>query len=324
LKSLKAAFVFFFISGWLFFSSAPVLAAQASTTVICANSGGEQRSFQIGWNNSNQFFEGKGYIPTLFCTGGFAQNGFNTYISDNLSDSSLGYYNGVSPTPVEPTPEPAPTPTLTPTPTPTSEPTPTPTPTPEPTPTPTPESTPTPEPTPTPTPTPEPTPTPTPEPTPVPAPVVVSPPVTIPDPIILPEPEPVIIPEPEPVIVTEPEPVVIPEPEPIIVPEIETPITPTPNPTELPVEEETTNLENEVVLTASVVAALELFNNPVELFTTIFSDPSQALIAFSNIGADMSDEVREEAQQIVITAIIVGQIATQAAAGAIMATRRNQ
>jgi hypothetical protein len=158
----------------------------------------------------------------------------------------------------------------------------------------------------------------------VPTPVVVSPPVTIPDPIILPEPEPVIIPEPEPVVVPEPEPVVIPEPEPIIIPEIETPITLTPNPTELPVEEETTNLENEVVLTASVVAALELFNNPVELFTTIFSDPSQALIAFSNIGADMSDEVREEAQQIVITAIIVGQIATQAAAGAIMATRRNQ
>jgi hypothetical protein len=110
LKSLKAAFVFFFISGWLFLSSAPVLAAQASTTVICANSGGEQRSFQIGWNNSNQFFDGKGYIPTLFCTGGFAQNGFNTYISDNLSDSSLGYYNGVPPTPVEPTPTPTPTP----------------------------------------------------------------------------------------------------------------------------------------------------------------------------------------------------------------------
>ena len=150
----------------------------------------------------------------------------------------------------------------------------------------------------------------------MPTPVVVPQPVTIPDPIILPEPEPVVVPEPEPVVV--------PEPEPIVIPEIETPITPTPNPTELPVEEETTNLENEVVLTASVVAALELFNNPVELFTTIFSDPSQALVAFSNIGADMSDEVREEAQQIVITAIIVGQIATQAAAGAIMATRRNQ
>jgi hypothetical protein len=91
----------------------------------------------------------------------------------------------------------------------------------------------------------------------------------------------------------------------------------------LPVEKETTNLENQVVLTASVVAALELFNNPVELFTTIFTDPSQALVAFSNIGADMSDEVREEAQKIVIAAIIVGQIATQAAAGAVLATRRN-
>ena len=164
---------------------------------------------------------------------------------------------------------------------------------------------------------------------PVPVPV----PIIIPDPIIIPEPEPVVVPEPEPVVVPEPEPVVVPEPEPepepepVVVPEPEPEpeptVTPILSPTELPVEEETTNLENQVVLTASVVAALELFNNPVELFTTIFTDPSQALVAFSNIGADMSDEVREEAQQIVITAIIVGQIATQAAAGAVLATRRN-
>jgi hypothetical protein len=39
----------------------------------------------------------------------------------------------------------------------------------------------------------------------------------------------------------------------------------------------------------------------------IFSDPGKALKAFLNVGADMSPEVRETAEDIVVITIIVGQ-----------------
>jgi hypothetical protein len=79
-------------------------------------------------------------------------------------------------------------------------------------------------------------------------------------------------------------------------------------------------LENGVVLTAEVVIAIQLLENPAELLATIFTDPSQALMAISNIGADMSDEVREESEKVVLSAIIAGGIATQAAAVAAATT----
>jgi len=75
-------------------------------------------------------------------------------------------------------------------------------------------------------------------------------------------------------------------------------------------------LENGVVLTADVVVALQLLENPAELLAEIFSDPGEVLTALSNIGADLAPEVREDAEKVVISAIIAGNIATQAAAGA--------
>jgi len=82
-------------------------------------------------------------------------------------------------------------------------------------------------------------------------------------------------------------------------------------PPDTPVE-----LENGVILTAEVVIALELLENPAELLAELFTDPGQVLTALSNIGADMSPEVREESEKVVLSAIIAGNIATQAAAGA--------
>jgi hypothetical protein len=70
-------------------------------------------------------------------------------------------------------------------------------------------------------------------------------------------------------------------------------------PPETPVE-----LENGVILTAEIADALELFENPME----IFADPGKALKAFLNVGADMSPEVRETAEDIVVVTIIVGQL----------------
>lgn len=195
-------------------------------------------------------------------------------------------------------------PTPTPTPSP-SETTQTPTPEPTPTPTETPSPTPTPEPTPSETPTPEPSPTPesTPEPTPTETPT--------PEPQAPPQPQPESTPTPTPEVTTEPEPepeVEIPTPEPTVEEEVVVPIEPT-IPEEEPLSEE-------------VVAALQLFDNPSELFSAIFTDPGQVLTALGNIGADMSDPVREKAQETIVAAVIVGQISANAAVSASLSTRK--
>ena len=189
-----------------------------------------------------------------------------------------------------------------------------------------------------PTPLPEPTPEPTPEPEPEPEPV----------PEVEPEPEPEPVPEVEPEPETEPElPVVEPEPE--VVPE--PPVEEEPEPLEVdpveeveqvepPVEEEEEDttpevvvltsdtdlsqlppntpvqLENGVVLTAEVVVALQLLEDPIALLGELFSNPAEVFTALSNIGADMSPEVRERSEDVVVAAVIVGNIATQAAASA--------
>jgi hypothetical protein len=82
-------------------------------------------------------------------------------------------------------------------------------------------------------------------------------------------------------------------------------------PADTPIE-----LANGVVLTAGVVAALELFDNPAELISEIFTNPAQVLTALSNIGADMSEEERKESTETILAAVIVGQIATQSAVAA--------
>ena len=206
-------------------------------------------------------------------------------------------------------------------------------------------------------PTPEPQPEPLPEP-----PVEPEPEVMLPDPDLEPEPE-VVTPEPEPEepeVPVEPEPEIdepVDEPE-IVEPEVpaepEEPIdepveeeepepvqpeppvvTPEPTIPEVVVLSESTDLSvlppdtpvelpNGVVLTAEVVIALTLLENPAELFAELFTDPALVLTALSNIGADMSPEVREQSEKVVIAAVIAGNIATHAAAAASLAAyRRN-
>ena len=329
-------------------------AETAWTTVICGANGGNQQSFQVGWDNSNQFFANKGYIPRLYCEGGYAGN-YRIYISDTLNNSSLGYFNGIvtdpsGPTPSEPTPSPSPSETATATPQPT--------PSASATPTPSPSNTPEPEPSPsatsdtstsqssgqetqtsqteTPTVTPEPTDTSTtstdtatiiapvdgstatsqPEPV-VPIPPVV--PVVVPDPVE----EPVVVPEdeeplPEPEIIDEVTPEEAPEPETEPEEEVEEEVIPEPE------IEETVTLDNGVVLTQEQAVAVALLQDPTALLQELFTDPAAALAALSQVGADMSPEVREESEKVIISAVIAGNIATQAAAsaGAIAALRR--
>ena len=75
-------------------------------------------------------------------------------------------------------------------------------------------------------------------------------------------------------------------------------------------------LENGVVITAEIADAFESLANPAELLGDLFSDPEKVLTALTNLGADMSEEVRETGQEVVVAAVIVGQIAAQAAAAA--------
>jgi hypothetical protein len=266
-------------------------AEQALTSVTCADPQGNEQEFQIGWDNSNSFFEGKGYIPRLYCEGGFAQP-YTTYISDTLpTDSPLGYYAGIVPTPepsplpsetIEPSLEPTPLPTLEPSPTPTLEPSPTPTlepsleptltPSPEPTPEPTPESSQSPEPLPSPTPT-----------QPSLEPVVPEAPTLEPTPIQTPEPEPT---QPQELPTLLPEPSAEPSP---------TPIEPSPVPSPIP------SLNPEAV-TLEVPTQLMAIPGIEEL--------AKAAEAIMNIGSDMTPEQREESQSVVIGAVLVGQIAT--------------
>ena len=163
---------------------------------------------------------------------------------------------------------------------------------------------------------------PTPEPEPEPEPEVV-PPAPEPKPEPKPEPVPVVVVQPEPPVAshnaTSEERQIVAEAlveqsngAPITAQSIqEAGITVQDLPPDTPVE-----LDNGVVLVAEVVVAIQLLENPAELLSAVFTDPSQALMAISNIGADMSDEVREESEKVVVSAIIAGGIATQAAATA--------
>jgi len=265
----------------------------------------------------------------------------------------------------ESSPSPSPLETLEPSPTPTQEPSataspivvepPAPSPVPQPAPAPAPEPVPQPAPVPAPAPVviPDPVPVVQPEPAPEPAPeppaVEPEPPVVAPEPPVVapeppapapepapelapvpvePAPEPAPVPvEPAPVPAPEPIPAPVPvaEPAPAIAPSYENPVAigsvdVATLPPDTPVE-----LENGVILTAEVVVALTLLENPSELISAIFTDPGQALMALANVGADMSPEVREKAQNTVLASIIAGGIATQSAvtAAGAAAYRRN-
>ena len=261
--------------------SAELGIVQASIT--CANLGGETKTFQTGWNPANNYFEGKGDIARLFCEGGHAGAAWTIYVSDTLDpDDPRRYFNGIVPTPTptpEPTiePEPSPTPSMEPEPTPTLTLTPEPTIDPIPTPEPTIDPIPTPvEPTQTP-----PTPEPSPEPTQSSPPPVE--PETSPTPTPTQTPEPTSEPTPSPT----PTPSIEPSPTSII--SAPTEIEPTPTPTNT----QEVSIELSPAL-AAIPGALQLV---------------AAAEAIMNIGADMTDEQRDEAQGVAVAAIIVTQLA---------------
>jgi len=308
-KLFRLGIVLFLIGSFTVLSPRSAFAEQAWTTIVCANTEDVQSEFNVGWDNTNQYFSDKGEIPRHFCEGGFAGQ-YTMYISDGLEpDSPLRWYYGIAPTP-EPTIEPSPTPTTTP------------------------EVTQTPEPTPVPSQidvvlVPE---VPVSSETPLEA--VIEPPAPIEEPIVEPEPE-IIEPEPEPIV----EPEVVPEvvqDEPtaeevtqeVIDDALERELVADALIEEFAGEaitfealeesgldyedlppEQPVMLENGVVLTAEVADAIEIFDNTTELLNVILTDPGKALKAISNIGVDMTPQSRETSQNVVVSAVIVGQLA---------------
>ena len=255
-----------------------------------------------------------------------------------------------------PSPEPSPTPEPTPSPEPTPEPTPTPSPdsggSPEPTP---PQPEPTPEPQPQPWPQPEPSPEPAPPQPPTEEPSTpVEPETPEPGPSDNPEepssPEPEVTPEPvAPSPTPDPTPET-PEPGPTVDPEP----TPNPEPSVPPVTELIEDLSTVDPTTLSEAQVEQLIEAALETFETaepgspeyeaaldalliaaqaddVVLDEAIAAIplignvagaavevfnAIGNAGADMSPQVREQSEKVVIAAVIVGQIAMTATAAA--------
>lgn len=104
-----------------------------------------------------------------------------------------------------------------------------------------------------------------------------------------------------------------PEPEPEVVETSTTPVIVTPTiPVDVPVTPivDVVILDNGVVLTPEVAEALQLFDDPTQLLSEVFTDPAQVLTAIANIGADMTPKAREKAQKVVVAAIIAGNIVT--------------
>jgi len=335
MKRLRLAVTALLVGGFMYVTPTPAYAEQALAQVTCGRNDGTERTFSIGWDNANQFFNGRGDIARLYCEGGFS-NGYPIYVRDNLpADSPLRWFNGVAPV-LEPSPEPIPSiePSLNPEPTPTPEPSQTATPTPEPTDT----LLPTPEPTIEATQAPEPTPTPEPVVEPAPEPIV---PDVEPEPVIeptqiAPNLEPDLVPEPEVVqedvqvptveeltqeviddaladgVLTDDERELVADAlleefagEPITFEALqEAGLDYEDLPPETPV-----TLENGVVLSAEVADALEIFESGAEVLATILENPAKALKALVSIGADMTEEEREVSQNTVVAAVVVTQVA---------------
>jgi hypothetical protein len=279
LRIISVGFLLFF----MVWQPIPAYAAQASAIVTCQDPAGTTQEFRIGWNNENDYFLDKGNIAQHYCEGGFAGQftGFVSVVSldGGELDSALLYHPGYSPTP-SPNPEPSPTPS--------PEDSPSPVPTPnqvEPTPEPSVE------------PSLEPSVEPTPEPTPQPSPE----PIVEPEPVVEPTPEPVIEPTPTPEPTVEP----TPEPQPTLnspVSPVE-PITPETSPSPTPTPENTPTPIVEPEPEQSLVESI------AELPQLALEQVAKLVENLRSIGSDMSPEVREQSQQVIVASVIVTQVA---------------
>ena len=69
---------------------------------------------------------------------------------------------------------------------------------------------------------------------------------------------------------------------------------------------------NDVIISAVIADALQLLESPAEILSAVFESPAELIFALGNLGADMSEEEREEATKTIVAATIVGNIAVTA------------
>ena len=83
-----------------------------------------------------------------------------------------------------------------------------------------------------------------------------------------------------------------------------------------PVDVRTDENGNAVVITAEVAAQVELLQNPAALLEEAFTNPAAAFAALGAIGADMSEEEREEATDMVVATVVAAGAAINAVGAA--------
>ena len=85
-------------------------------------------------------------------------------------------------------------------------------------------------------------------------------------------------------------------------------------PAETPVEIRADENGNALIITAEVAANIELVQDAGALLEAAFTDPGAALAALGSIGADMTEEEREEATDMVVATVVATGAAINAAA----------
>ena len=78
-----------------------------------------------------------------------------------------------------------------------------------------------------------------------------------------------------------------------------------------PVEVREDENGNEVIISAVIADALELLESPAEMLVAIFESPAQLVFALGNLGADMSEEERDEATKTVVAATLLETLPQQ-------------
>jgi len=87
-------------------------------------------------------------------------------------------------------------------------------------------------------------------------------------------------------------------------------------PPETPIELRTDESGNPLVITAEVAAQVELVQDPGALLEAALTDPGAALAALGSIGADMTEEEREEATDMVVATVVAAGAALNAVGAA--------
>jgi outer membrane biosynthesis protein TonB len=105
-KSLRVILVGFFLF-FMVWHPRPAFGVQTPAIVTCQDPLGNTQEFRIGWDNENDYFLDKGNIPQHFCEGGFAGE-FTVFVSavsrdgGELDPALLYHPDYVAPALVEP------------------------------------------------------------------------------------------------------------------------------------------------------------------------------------------------------------------------------